>query len=178
MVDIKNLMLQVWRKNSQVPPKIVQGREETMKFERLLEQLEYDEGVVREIYLDHLGYATFGIGHLVKEDDPEWGAPVGTKVSYQRVQDCFRQDVDVAIKECAILYREDYFEDFPGEVQEILVNMMFNLGRPRLSKFKKMKAALEKGDWKEAAKEGRDSKWYKQVTKRAERLMTRLENIS
>jgi hypothetical protein len=41
-----------------------------------------------------------------------------------------------------------------------------------------MKAALEKGDWKEAAKEGRDSKWYKQVTKRAERLMTRLENIS
>ena len=73
---------------------------------------------------------------------------------------------------------EDYFEDFPGEVQEILVNMMFNLGRPRLSKFKKMKAALEKGDWKEAAKEGRDSKWYKQVTKRAERLMTRLENIS
>ena len=161
-----------------MPQKIARDKEETMKFERLLEQLEYDEGVVREIYLDHLGYATFGVGHLVKEDDPEWGAPVGTKVSYQRVQDCFRQDVDVAIKECAILYREDYFEDFPGEVKEILVNMMFNLGRPRLSKFKKMKAALEKGDWKEAAKEGRDSKWYKQVTKRAERLMTRLENIS
>ena len=47
-----------------------------------------------------------------------------------------------------------------------------------LSKFKKMNAALKKEDWKEAAKEGRDSRWYNQVTKRAERLMSRLENVS
>ncbi len=156
----------------------MRDKEETMKFDQLLEQLQYDEGMVREIYLDHLGYPTFGVGHLIKEDDPEHGKPVGTKVTYARVQECFRQDVDIAIKECSILYREDYFEDYPGEVQEILVNMMFNMGRPRLSGFKKMKAALEKGDWKEAAKEGRDSKWYKQVTKRAERLMSRLEKVS
>ena len=160
------------------PQKTARNKEETMRFDELRAQLEYDEGVVREIYLDHLGYATFGIGHLVKDTDPEWGAPVGTKVSYQRILDCFAEDVDTAIKECAVLYREDYFEDFPGEVQEILVNMMFNLGRPRLSGFKKMNKALKEGDWKEAAKEGRDSKWYRQVTKRAERLMTRLENIS
>ena len=55
---------------------------------------------------------------------------------------------------------------------------MFNMGRPRLSKFKKMNVALQKYDWVEAAKEGRDSRWYRQVTNRAERLMTRLENIS
>jgi len=149
-----------------------------MNFEKLREQLMYDEGVVYEIYEDHLGYATFGIGHLVKETDPEYGQPVGTKVAYQRVMDCFRQDCDVAVRECAILYGEDYFEDFPGEVQEILVNMMFNLGRPRLGKFKKMMAALKKEDWKEAAVEGRDSRWHKQVTKRAERLMSRLEKVS
>ena len=82
------------------------------------------------------------------------------------------------MRECAILYGEDYFDDFPGEVQEILVNMMFNMGRPRLSKFKKMNAALKKEDWKEAAVEGRDSRWHKQVTKRAERLMSRLEKVS
>ena len=40
-----------------------------MKFERLFEQLKYDEGVVYEIYKDHLGYPTFGIGHLVLESD-------------------------------------------------------------------------------------------------------------
>ena len=57
-------------------------QEEIMNFEQLREQLIYDEGVVYEIYEDHLGYATFGIGHLVKEDDPEYGQPVGTKVSY------------------------------------------------------------------------------------------------
>lgn len=160
---------------TQTPKK---DQEEIMNFEQLRDQLIYDEGVVYEIYEDHLGYATFGIGHLVKETDPEYGQPVGTKVAYQRVMDCFREDCDVAVRECAILYGEDYFEDFPGEVQEILVNMMFNLGRPRLGKFKKMNAALKKEDWKEAAVEGRDSRWHKQVTKRAERLMSRLEKVS
>jgi lysozyme len=55
--------------------------------------------------------------------------------------------------------------------------MMFNMGLTRLSKFKNHNAALQSGDWKEAAKEGRDSKWHKQVTNRAERLMKRLEEI-
>ena len=46
-----------------------------------------------------------------------------------------------------------------------------------LSKFRKMHQALESQNWEEAAKEGRDSKWYEQVTNRAERLMSKLENI-
>ena len=54
---------------------------------------------------------------------------------------------------------------------------MFNMGRTRLSKFKKMHEAILKGDWAEAAVEGRDSQWHKQVTNRAERLMVRLENV-
>ena len=40
-----------------------------------------------------------------------------------------------------------------------------------------MNGHLEMGDWKNAAVEGRDSKWYRQVGNRAERLMTRLENV-
>ena len=40
-----------------------------------------------------------------------------------------------------------------------------------------MNLALEMGDWKEAALEGRDSRWYNQVGNRAERLMVRLENV-
>ena len=56
--------------------------------------------------------------------------------------------------------------------------MMFNMGRPRLSKFKKMNEAIAQKDWKGAAVEGRDSRWYRQVTQRAERLMKRLENVS
>ncbi|REK63544.1 MAG: hypothetical protein DWQ49_02745 [Bacteroidetes bacterium] len=148
-----------------------------MNRESVYEQLKVDEGVVYEIYLDHLGYKTFGVGHLVLESDPEHGYEVGEPVSVERVIECFNSDLDVAVSECVALYGAEVWEGFPGEVQEILVNMMFNLGRPRLSKFKMMKRALEYGDWKEAAVQGRDSLWYKQVGNRAERLMIRLEEV-
>ena len=141
------------------------------------EQLKIDEGVEYEIYKDHLGYPTFGVGHLVLETDPEHGEEVGTPISEDRVKECFEKDLDTAISECNALYEAGVFGDLPGEVQEILVNMMFNMGRTRLSKFKKMHAAILEADWKTAATEGRDSLWYRQVTNRAERLMERLENV-
>ena len=146
-----------------------------MNIERVQKQLEIDEGVVYEIYTDHLGYPTFGIGHLITKNDPEFEEPVGTPVSKERVDSVFAVDIKIAEDECKVLYK--FWEELPEEVQEILVNMMFNLGRPRLTKFKNMYAALEMGDWKKAAVEGRDSRWYHQVGNRSERLMTRLENV-
>jgi lysozyme len=144
--------------------------------ESVYEQLKIDEGVVYEIYRDHLGYPTFGVGHLITKSDPEYGFPVGTSISEERVAQAFEADLDVSLRECGVLYGHSW-SNFPDEVKEILVNMMFNLGRPRLSKFKKMYGHLEMGDWKNAAIEGRDSRWYRQVGNRAERLMTRLENV-
>ena len=152
-------------------------KDTTLDREAVFEQLKIDEGVVNEIYLDHLGYPTFGVGHLVLESDPEYGQDVGTPVSEERVKECFEKDLDTAIAECELLYEEGVFGDLPDEVQQILVNMMFNMGRTRLSKFKKMHASILAEDWKEAAKEGRDSRWYNQVTNRAERLMERLEKV-
>ena len=146
-----------------------------MNIERVQKQLEIDEGVVYKIYTDHLGYPTFGIGHLITKNDPEFEEPVGTPVSKERVDSVFAIDIKIAEDECCVLY--PFWEELPEEVQEILVNMMFNLGRPRLTKFKKMNAALEMGDWKTAAIEGRDSRWYHQVGRRSERLMTRMENV-
>ena len=147
-----------------------------MNREAIYEQLKIDEGVVYEIYNDHLGYPTFGVGHLVLETDPEYGQPVGTPVSEERVRECFEKDLDTAIAECVILY-EGAWEGFPGEVQEVLVNMLFNLGRPRLSKFKNFNAKLIEGDYAGAAPEGLDSLWARQVGARAERLMERLERV-
>ena len=147
-----------------------------MNREAVFEQLKIDEGVEYKIYKDHLGYPTFGVGHLVLASDPEHGEPIETPVSEERVRECFEHDLDLAISECAILY-EGHWESFPDEVQQILVNMMFNMGRTRLSKFKNFTAALEDADWARAAVEGRDSLWHKQVTNRAERLMSRMENI-
>ena len=146
-----------------------------MDIEKLREQLEIDEGVVHEIYLDHLGYPTFGIGHLVTDEDPEYGADVGTKVDETRCSEAFNEDVESVIKDCKILYSD--FDDLPEEVQQIVANMMFNMGRPRLSKFKGMKRGVDAKDWNAAADEMVDSVWYRQVTNRAERLVERMRNV-
>jgi lysozyme len=146
-----------------------------MNREQVQKQLEIDEGVVYEVYLDHLGYPTFGIGHLILDDDPENGFAVGHSVEPERVTEAFQNDLDISIDECKVLYSD--WDDYPGEVQEILVNMMFNLGRPRLSGFKNFKKAVDAGEWGKAGVEGRDSKWHKQVGNRAERLMVRMENV-
>ena len=146
-----------------------------MNIEQLKETLKVDEGVVYEIYNDHLGYPTFGIGHLVLEGEAEHGQPVGTPVSEERVDECFEKDVEYVLNDCKILHED--FDNYPEEVKQIIPNMMFNMGRTRLTKFRKHNAALQEGDWKTAAIEGRDSRWYKQVTNRAERLMKRLEEV-
>ena len=117
----------------------------------------------------------FGVGHLVIESDPEYGMDIGTAVSESRVIEAFEQDCENVLRDCEILYED--FDDLPEEAQQVIANMMFNMGLTRLSKFNRHNAALQCGDWKEAAKEGRDSRWYKQVTNRAERLMKRLEEI-
>ena len=64
-----------------------------MNLDTLRKQLEIDEGVKHDIYLDHLGYPTFGIGHLITKADPESGQAVGTTVLDERVQSAFQTDV-------------------------------------------------------------------------------------
>ena len=147
-----------------------------MNIEQLRKELEVDEGVKYEIYNDHLGYPTFGIGHLVRDTDPEAGAALGTPVSEDRVIEAFNQDVETVLSDCNILY--DDFDDLPEEAQLIIANMMFNLGRPRLSNFKNMKVAVTERDWNKAADEMIDSAWYKQVPNRAGRLVKRMRALA
>lgn len=147
-----------------------------MNIEQLREEIAIDEGIKYEIYLDHLGLPTFGIGHLVRDDDPEFGQPVGTAVSEDRVNECFDKDVEIVIDDCRQLYED--FDDLPGEAQLIIANMMFNMGRPRLSKFKGMKRGVDARDWNAAADEMVDSRWYRQVTNRADRLVQRMRSIA
>jgi len=146
-----------------------------MNIDQLREELKIDEGCKYEIYLDHLGLPTFGIGHLVLDSDVEHGQAPGTPVSEDRVNECFARDVRIVLQDCKKLYTN--FELLPEEVQLIIANMMFNMGYPRLSKFKGMKAAVDAGDWHRAAVEMVDSRWYQQVTNRAERLVTRMRSV-
>lgn len=159
--------------------------------ENVFAQLKIDEGVEYRIYLDssEKKNPTFGVGHLILATDEEYGKPVGTAVSEERVKACFMHDLDTHIEECLKLYKTDW-AGFPGEVQEILVNMMFNMGFSNLSTFINFNKEIRKKNWKEAAEHGRDSDWYDQVETpddeprrsqdgpgRAERLMQRLEAL-
>lgn len=147
-----------------------------MNLDTLRKQLEIDEGVKYDIYNDHLGYPTFGIGHLVTKTDPESGQSVGTAITRERVQEAFEADVVSVIKDCNILYND--FDELPEEAQQIIANMMFNLGRPRLTKFRGMKRGVDARDWNAAANEMVDSAWYRQVTNRADRLVQRMRAIA
>jgi len=80
------------------------------------------------------------------------------------------------MRDCAKLYED--WDDQPEEVQQIVANMMFNLGYPRLSKFKGMKAGVDAKDYNRAADEMVDSAWYRQVGNRAERLVERMRALA
>ena len=146
-----------------------------MDINRLRVEIENDAGCKYEVYLDHLGLPTCGIGHLIKEDDPEHGLEVSTKIDEERVNELFETDIKETIDECKLIYND--FDDLPEEAQYIIANMMFNMGRPRLSRFHKMKQAVDNRDWKEAANQMIDSRWYKQVPNRANRLVNRMKGI-
>ena len=137
--------------------------------EQIKEDLVRHEGYVTEIYLCSENYPTFGIGHMVTETDMEYTWPVGTPVTDERILQVFHDDCKVAVEDAEKLV--DNLYDHPDDVIRVLVNMVFNLGRPRLSKFKNMLAAVEAKDYVKSAEEMIDSKWYRQVGRRSEELV-------
>jgi len=147
-----------------------------MNKDKLREEIAEDEGCKYEIYLDHLGLPTCGIGHLITESDEEHSKPVGTVVEQERVKQLFALDMMVTIDECKVLYSD--FDDLPEECQHIIANMMFTMASPRLSQFKGMKTGVDARDWNAAADEMVDSRWYTQVTNRARRLVDRMRSLA
>jgi lysozyme len=60
--------------------------------------------------------------------------------------------------------------------QAILISMCYQLGLAGVSAFKKMWAAIEASDWKEASKQMLDSKWARQTPNRAKRHAQQMES--
>jgi len=141
-----------------------------MNLMRLQDELANDEGIKYETYHCSLGHLTGGIGHLITEWDEEYyDKPVGTKVPNEQVNDWFESDIKTTIKDCNLLFSQ--FDNLPDDIQHVLANMCFQLGRPRLSKFKNMIAAVEDLDWHRMADEMENSRWFKQTPNRAKRLI-------
>tara|TARA_Y100000592_G_C5419588_1_gene292466 strand:- start:329 stop:784 length:456 start_codon:yes stop_codon:yes gene_type:complete len=151
-----------------------------MNKEILKEQIKRHEGEVLEIYEDSLGYLTFGVGHLVKESDPEHGQPVGTPVSQERVDEVYEHDFEKHVEETIHLFEskggQDFFE-LPEDIQHVLINMTFNLGGTRFGKFNNMWKGVIENDWEKVAVEMEDSRWFKQVGRRSVELQEIVRSV-
>jgi len=145
-----------------------------MNLIKLQDEIADDEGVKYETYHCSLGHLTGGIGHLITEWDEEfYDKSIGTRISHEQINDWFAKDIETTIKDCNLLFSQ--FNNLPEEIQRVLANMCFQLGRPRLSKFKNMIAAVEDLDWAKMADEMEDSNWFRQTPNRAQRLIDRVE---
>lgn len=121
------------------------------------EYLEENEGRRHFPYKDTEGKLTIGVGFNL--DD------VGL---YDEEID-FILENRIKLAQEALEYHVAGFKKMPPSVQLALTDMYFNLGWPRLRRFKNMLAAVKLEDWDTAAKEVLNSKYAKQVGKRAKR---------
>ena len=150
-----------------------------MNIEECKADIKRHEGEVLEIYEDSLGYKTLGIGHLCQPQDPEYTWEVGTPVTQEVVDLYFTDDFNKHYQEAAHIYGSiPSFNRLPTTIQHVLVNMCFNLGGTRLSKFKNMLKACKEGDWKQMAVEMEDSRWFNQVGGRSRELQMMVIGVS
>ena len=114
-------------------------------------------------YEDSQGIVTLGYGRNIQERG----------ISEAEARVLLHNDILNAAYECQ--ENLPWFNSLDAVRQEVLVNMVFNLGWPRFSGFKKMLAALEKGWYSEAAVQMLDSRWADQVGRRAAVLAQRMD---
>ena len=129
-----------------------------MNLARLYARLTLDEDRRKRLYQCSAGKWSIGVGRNLEDRG----------LRDDEIDLLLANDVAEAAGECRRLLRN--FDSLCEVRQEVLVNMMFNLGYTRLAGFKKMVAAVLAGNWAEAATQMLDSKWAEQVGERAQRL--------
>lgn len=129
-----------------------------MNATRLRNTLIRQEGLKLLPYKCTAGKLTLGVGRNIEDRG----------ISKETAMQMLDEDIEICLNE--LMERLDYFENLPTEVQETLVNLCFNMGISRLMKFQLMLGAIEAGQYELAAKELLDSRYARQVGKRAEEL--------
>jgi len=151
-----------------------------MKYNReaLIDQLILHEGMELQVYKDHLGIDTIGVGRNLEDRGITDGElafmnMLKTEVYEQGITEAHARfllanDIDIVEKE---LSNAHPCISGIGDVRiRVLLDMGFNLGVPRLNKFKNMWKAVHDRDFSLAAVEMLDSRWASQVGQRAVRL--------
>jgi len=127
------------------------------------DRIKKHEGYRDTIYADSLGYSTIGYGHLVVED----GFIPGVQYSKKELEQVFEKDFETAVQSAKKLVG-DY--DLNDDAFGVVIEMCFQLGLPRVSKFKFFLSALKIQDYEKAAEEMLLSKWHEQTPTRCQEL--------
>lgn len=124
-------------------------------------QLTQDEGFKGMPYEDEYGYLTIGYGTKLplSEDEAKMILESRLKKHLDELQ----------------LYKP-FIVKLPEVVQEVLANMVYQLGVGGLIGFHNMWIAIENNDWNGMIKEMLDSKWAKKdAPERAQRLVAKIK---
>ena len=131
----------------------------------LRQQIKSDEGLRLKPYKCSAGKLTIGYGFNLENGIPHHFAEMLFDLS---IQSATRDAVSII---------SDYNLKPSWQLRDILIQMCFQLGKTGVLGFKKMLAALEKGDYKTASKEMLNSDWHRQTPKRCERLANEMANL-
>ena len=143
-----------------------------MDYQAVKDRIKKHEGFRNTVYLDSLGKATIGYGHLLTEDDD---FEEGIQYDKSLLEVLFDKDFNRSAYNAEQLLEGI---DICDTAREIIVEMVFQLGIGGVSKFKKMFEALRKKDYNEAAEQMLDSQWRVQTPKRCEELSSLMRSCA
>ena len=129
--------------------------------EKLIKMLKKHEGVETHAYHCSENKVTIGVGRNVDKSG-------GLGLSDDEIDYLLQNDIDRVSVELDSEY--GWFDDLDDVRQDAMIDISFNLGQTRLRAFKKALAAMDEGDWGEAADQFMDSRWSAQVGNRAKEL--------
>jgi len=133
-------------------------------YEDLKSRIKQHEGYLGKVYVDSLGKQTIGYGHLLTEDDDFAEGIIYDKTL---LEDIFEKDFAIAVKGATELLKEYTVAPL---AREVIIEMVYQLGKVGVAKFKNMFAALKEYDYTRAAAEMLNSAWYRQTPSRCEDL--------
>ena len=144
-----------------------------------LDELIAHEGMVLTVYQDTLGIDTIGIGRNLKDrgiskeeldhmDIPSMAVVYEHGITEADARYLAMNDMKIVEDELCRVHK--CVEDLDAVRQLILMDMAFNMGVPRLCKFKRMWGAIHDKKFDAASREMLDSRWAKQVGSRAVKL--------
>lgn len=132
---------------------------------RLIEMLERQEGYRRFPYLCTKNNLTIAIGRNIEK----------TGIRYHEAIFLLKNDIARAEKDLKSIFNN--FESLPENIQDVLINMRFQLGSQGFRSFKKMINAVKAWNIEKMKKEMMDSKWAKEDTpNRAQELLSLIEH--